>query len=76
MKMIKEYWVIIVFAVGLIGQTATAQLQIAENKDDIKDLKKDKEQTIRMEERQKNMKDDLNEMKKLQQDILKELRKG
>lgn len=63
-------WVPVLMLVASILMTgATAQYQITENKSDIKELQKDKETQIRIEERQKRMKEDLQEIK----DILRGL---
>lgn len=54
---------IAVLAASLVMAGATAQYQITENKDDIKELQHDREMQIRMEERQIIIKEDLDEIK-------------
>lgn len=65
-------WIgLIVLGCGVVATAAVAQYQIAQHDEDIKELKKDKEVVIRMDERQKTMQTDLAEIKALLQEIKK-----
>ena len=56
---------IAVLSVTVIASFAVAKSRIDENKEDIKQLKKGKEQMIRMEERQKYIQSDVKAIKKM-----------
>lgn len=82
MEWLKKWWVLLVFGLTFVGETAVAQYRLAQAETDIKELEKKvaeqnetKEQLIRMEEQNKYTKEKVDEMRQDIKSLIRELKK-